>query len=248
MKYNLEKLRIDALDNDQCSHLVNYTLEKVNGLPPLPDRTTNALSEKYLPLLTQAYKAYFKALNQGSESLSTPEIAQGDKTRDGALSNFRKAVSLGKSSDVAAEVEAANACALILKRYKGIEAKDYGTETENIQKLIDELTAPAMSAHVETLGLTRHITRLKNANDSFFSLHKSRATAEDLKESFNTRVLRKEMQAAYKETCLFVQAMANANDGGHYAQVLALINGVRKQYSDLLARRDAKPEAAPSAN
>ena len=250
MKYNLEKLRIDSLDNDQCSHLVNYTLEKVNALPPVLDRTTNALSEKYLPLLTQAYKAYFNALNQGRESLLTPEIVGGDKTRDAGLSNVRQAVKLGKGSDVAAEVEAANAAALILKRYKGIEDKDYGAETENIQKLIDELTAPAMTAHVNTLGLTRHITRLKNANDFFFSLHKNRSNAEDMKETFNTRALRKEMQAAYKETCLFVQAMANANDGGHYAQLLALINGVRKQYSDLLARRISQPETtpAPAAN
>ena len=248
MNYKLESLNLSALTNAEAGDMVNSSLSKINGLPPAVDRDSNILTQKYLSGLTQRYSAYFKALKQVQENESTQEVTKGDKQCDQALRMLRKANKLGLGSDVAAEKESARIVGILLNKYKNIEKLNYGAETENIKKLLAELNEAHYASHINALGLARYITRLKNANNAFVAIHESRATTTDLQEHFDTRALLRDMLKFYRETCCYIEAMANANDGGYYAQLLALVNGTRKQYADLLARRASQTETTAAAN
>lgn len=248
MKFTMQPLNASALTYAETGDLIARTIAMIGSIPPVMDRGNDSLLSKYLPELTLKHDAYNKALNQHGTDEKTVTVTKGDQVRDVALGNFKKAAKLGRNSDVEAEREASRVICTVLDKYKGIEKLNYGAETENICTLLNDLAAPAMAPHITSLNLQRYIDRLKITNDAFAALHDNRTISANVNAGIQVGRMRRELMLFYKETCLFVQAMANANDGGHYAQVLALINGVRKQYSDLLARRDAKPEAAPSAN
>lgn len=248
MNYKLESLNLTALTNAEAGDMVNSSLSKINTLPPAVERDSNALSQKYLPGLTQRYSAYFKAMKQVQENESTQEVAEGDRERDQALRMLRKANKLGLGSDVAAEKESARIVGIVLNKYKNIENLNYGAETENVKKLLAELNDAHYASHINALGLGRYITRVKNTNNAFVAIHESRATTTDLQEHFDAKTLCRDMLKFYSEMCRYIEAMANANDGGYYAQLLALVNGTRKQYADLLARRASQTETTAAAN
>jgi hypothetical protein len=250
MKYTLQSLNPLRLTHAEAGDMVARTLSQLGSLPPAPDRNSDAYLTKYLPGLTQRHEAYYKALNQNGADAMTEVVKLADHECDMAASNLNKAVKLGKHSDVPAEKEASRVIGILMANYKGLAEMNYGQKTENICTLLNDLAAPALATHIKSLNLQRYITRLKTANDAFAALRDNRSITKNLTEARQVKEMRQDMLTFYKETCLYIQSMANANDGGYDAQLLALINGVRKQYADLLARRISQPETtpAPAAN
>lgn len=250
MKYTLQPLNPMRLTHAEAGDLVARTLSQLGSMPPAPDRNSDAYLTKYLPGLTQRHDAYYKALNQNGTDAMTEVVKSADHECDMAASNLNKAVKLGKNSDVPAEKEASRVIGILMANYKGLDEMNYGQKTENISTLLNDLAAPALVAHIKSLNLQRYITRLKTAYDAFVALRDNRSIAKNLAEARKVKEMRQDMLTFYKETCLYIQSMANANDGGYDAQLLALINGVRKQNADLLARRISQPETtpAPAAN
>lgn len=249
MKFELEPLKLSNLTNLQVVDMVARLLSQVVTVPTERGADVTA-NQRYIDGLISRHGVFRQAILPTQASAFTRQISAADDECELALSVFRQAVHLGFSSDVAAEAEAARCLLLVLAKYNGLEDADYGTQTSGIDKLLSDLADGATAPHVGTLALGRYVYRLTKANDAFKVLVDSRTMDASAKEVFDNKALRYDLLGHYREYALFVQAMANANDGGYYARLLAVINSTRKHYADLLARRapDAPAPDAPAAN
>ncbi len=166
-----------------------------------------------------------------------------DKDRDLAFGQFKKSVKLFLDSDDADEQEAAKSLMNLINVYKDIENLSYGAEITNIDKLIAELEGANYSEKVAFLNIGRPVMRLKNNNATFKTLFEWRLVEEATTETYNAKLLRKELLATYAEMTKYIVAMANALHSEQFVSVLNLLNIARKYYADLLARRKGTNDA-----
>ncbi|MFT3740543.1 MAG: DUF6261 family protein [Breznakibacter sp.] len=238
MKNKLTSLDLSSLTHLEAGELANRHLSDLGTIASQMQAETVYLN--YLTNLQTAATGFQRALKKIQGNGATPKIVQADDGRDLSLRALRKAVSAATYSDSADEAEAAYQIKLVLKTYKNIELLGYEAESMAIDKLLAELDKGAYAQSIATLSLQRHLVRLRNANETFKNLFGDRMTTSAMQETFDARTLRHALQAVYREFALYVQAMANASQGGAYEQALNLINTARKYYADMLARRKGR--------
>lgn len=98
--------------------------------------------------------------------------------------------------------------------------------------------------------MNRYVTRLQTTNENFKVLFGNRMTAEAMTETYNLKVIRKEMFAKYSDFANYLLSMAKAVNTPLFTASLNLLNTARKYYADILARRMAlnAEEEKPSVN
>ena len=136
------------------------------------------------------------------------------------------------------------------KYYKNLTKANYEEETLGIDKLISELKSPAYSEKVSFLHMEKYVTRLQNANANFNTLFSGRNLETALTETYDLKIIRKDMMKTYNLFTAYVLAMANALNTPLFFLALSMLNGTRKYYADQLARHTAPQaeEAKPSVN
>ena len=236
MKYKLEPLDLTRLNYAESSKFVDRQLTEAGSLPPAMG-DGSAMYQKYLSGLSTRYDAMHRALNQVTESAESKRMVAADRERDLAIRLYDRSLALHEHFDVAAERDAFVELNILNKKYKGIELLNYEKQTEQADKMVLDLERAPYASHVATLALTRQLARVKTSNKAFETLFTKRENDAIAKETFETRILCKELMDYYREFALFVQTMANADEGGYFAQVLDAINMGRKYYADLLAHR-----------
>jgi hypothetical protein len=81
------------------------------------------------------------------------------------------------------------------------------------------------------------VTQLANTNATFKTLLSGRTQESSAKESFDVAAMRKEMKTVYEDAANYTLSMAKAQNTDQYNKTLDVINAVRKDYHDLLAKR-----------
>ena len=208
-----------------------------------PTLITDEPLKNYLTCVFDKNTSFKAALNQIRKNDETEKITLADKDRDLAFGQFKKSVKLFLDSDDADEQEAAKSLMNLINVYKDIENLSYGAEITNIDKLIAELEGANYSEKVAFLNIERPVMRLKNNNATFKTLFEWRLVEEATTETYNAKLLRKELLATYAEMTKYIVAMANALHSEQFVSVLNLLNIARKYYADLLARRKGTNDA-----
>lgn len=251
MKYELNPLRLASLTNNEVAELATRTLADYGSLPPAGPRTDTTIVQTYIEGLAQRSVVFDKAINRIQKDVNTQQVQENDQARDNALSSLFKAIRVAFTSDIAAELDAAQRLSIVIDAYSNISRLNYEAETKKIDSLVAELEGGTYAASVAALNLQRYVTRIKTANTAFKSLFTSRMTTSALTESFDTTSLRIDLLDYYTEYTRYLLAMANATDNAFFVQHLSLVNTARKYYSDNYTSRRkvaVPPVADPNAN
>ena len=78
---------------------------------------------------------------------------------------------------------------------------------------------------------------MKVTNQNFKTLFSGRMVTGAVTETYDMKVIRKEMLMQYADFTAYVLAMAKALDTPLFITALTLLNTARKYYADMIARR-----------
>lgn len=241
MTIKLEALRIYDLTNMEAGQLMNRHEEDLATIAPA--MLTDAPYSHYVRQITTKSAIYQKSLAQVQKNEETDKIALLDGFRDKAVNAFSRALKLYDLSDEPKEVEASKALGILFRTYKDLAILNYESESIGIGKLVSELEGEKYKGHVALLNIERYVTRMKLSNENFKALFGNRMVTGAMTESYDLKVIRKEMLKLYSDFTAYVLAMAKTEDAPPlFITALTLMNTARKYYADILARKLAVNE------
>lgn len=240
MKYDLKPLKVSHLTNSEVAELATRTITDFGSFPPAIPDTDDSIAKTYIQGLAQKSQKYDKAINRISKDVNTQPVTESDKDRDNAVSSFFKSVRVGLTSDVPAEMNAAQRLMIVVDAYRGVARQNYEKETKDLDTMVTQLESPTYAPSVAALKLQRFVERIKTTNNAFKALFTTRITSNALTESFDTNNLRIDLLDYYTEYARYLLAMANATNDSFFVQHLSLINAARKYYHDNIISRTKK--------
>lgn len=241
MTIKLEALRIYDLTNMEAGQLMNRHEEDLKTIAPA--MLTDAPYNHYVRQITTKSATYQKGLAQVQKNEETDKIALFDDVRDKAVNAFSRALKLYDLSDEPKEVEASKALGILFRTFKDLAVLNYEAESIGIDKLVSELEGEKYKGHVALLNIERYVSRMKLSNENFKALFGNRMVTGAMTESYDLKVIRKEMLKLYSDFAAYVLAMAKTDDAPPlFITALTLLNTARKYYADTLARRVAVKE------
>jgi len=236
MSLKLEPLNASVLTNMEFGQLMNRHEEDLKTIAPA--MLTDAPYNHYVRQITTKSATYQKGLAQVQKNEETDKIALFDGVRDKAVNAFSRALKLSDLSDEPKEVEASKALGILFRTFKDLAVLNYEAESIGIDKLVSELEGEKYKGHVALLNIERYVTRMKVSNENFKVLFGNRMVTGAMTESYDLKVIRKEMLKLYSDFADYVLAMAKTEDAPPlFNTALTLLNTARKYYADLLARR-----------
>lgn len=228
--YSFSPSRLTYLDSGEF--VVRYLTDVTNqGIDLTVDTDFKALHDS---LATQS-PIYNQALAQIRAQSETQELLLLDNARDKKLSTLRTALSVSKNSDDAAVVAAYGKIKVIMNQYKGIEKANYPAESLALTNLIAELRTTVNFAYASLLGLKPHIDNLELANQNFIAKFDMRSTNVISTETFDTKLLRKNILATYKSLAEYAEVMAKVKNNDYYNTLLTTINYSRQYFATIVA-------------
>ena len=240
MDLKLEPLRTSDLTNMGAGQLIRRHLDDFGTIDPalLIDQPFNS----YRQQLGGLFENYQKGLAQVQKNEDTHRIFIADLLRDKDVRSVRMAIKLHLSSDDPEEVEAARSLSILLSAYKNVTTSNYEEETLALDKLTSELNSEAYSGKISLLHMEKYVTRLQNDNANFNELFSGRNLTNALTESYDLKVIRKEMLKNYNQFTAYVLSMAQALNTPLFLTALNMLNSTRKYYADQLARHTTDKE------
>lgn len=241
MSFVLEPLTISALTNVEAGQLMNRHLSNLKTIDA--SLLTDAPYNNYVQKIGSQTELYFAALAQVQKSEETEKIGQADIARDKAVSSFNLALKLHAAADDPAEAEASRGLKILSDTFKNLAKLNYEAESLAIDKLVSELKKEAYMEKINYLHMNKYVTRLEETNNAFKALFSGRMVASAMTESYNMKVIRKELQETYNNFTAYVLAMARATENQLFITALNLLNVARKYYSDqMLSNKTPKTE------
>jgi hypothetical protein len=191
-------------------------------------------------------------------SAITAELEKFDLLRDNALKGIIYAIRSNTYNDDPVVKRHAD----ILDKHLNLFGKDitidsYQSETSSIRNIIADWDAqPDLTAALVALGLQNWRVSLENANNSFGEYYLLRAKEQGFNATESLKVKRLQANEAYYDLRDTLNAYFVIQNGAEpYKSVVAYINGLLTNYTDLLDRRQgggdeestAGNDAAPKA-
>ena len=144
---------------------------------------------------------------QSTASAETAQLKQLDEDRIRVAKYVVNRILKGDTLPLATEREAAKAMETEIRPYKDIAYGPVGQRTADITGLLYDVQKEKFSEHVETLGLTNPLGELKNLNDQYEALSKSR---KDEKKAKVEKVTIAQLTAEAEEVINNMNDYANA--------------------------------------
>ena len=130
--------------------------------------------------------------------------------------------------------------------YKNIETANFEAESLGLANLVAELRNATYLPAVQTLGLTTHVNNLETANNNFKTTFNTRSTTTINTAVYDTKLLRKNILATYKDLAEYVFVMAKRKNTAFFVDTFTVINNGRKYFADILARRGGSGGQEPT--
>lgn len=174
--------------------------------------------------------------NRVMKSLKSIQLPILDHGRDVCYAAVKLGVKNATYSTVDDEIRAAAGLTILLDTYGDIAHMPLDKETGAIDKLIADLEGPTYKPMVEKIGLTAKVTRLKTDNNAFKTPYDARRDDDIASDGTKAIDVRKQVNEQYQLLCDYVLLKAKLSDGVQYAESLQIINTIRKEYLDMVAR------------
>ena len=188
---------------------------------------------------------YNKALLQIRAREESLEIAKLDLHRDRKITTLRRMHSVAEYTDIPEEKKAYDIIGIVLKKFDRIEILNFEAESLSIDKLIEEITSPEYKPSADILKMLPHVDNLKVSNDKFKSVFNTRSVKEISEETFNTKQLKKNIFASYREFAEYAKLMANRRNTDYYINLLKIVNNGREYFANLIAKRNGGDKPTP---
>ena len=193
--------------------------------------------KKMYDALQAQIPTYSTALEQIRASEESAKIAAADAVRDTDMQALKDSLKPFRNAKTQGERDAYAAIKIILDQFKGVEHNSYEEETNRLNTLLTKLQQTDVAEHAATLGITKFITHLAEANTAFNSLFAQRSYQTSQKVTFDVKALRKTLTGDYRRMANYITTMAGVKEDAFYKDVLDVLNNSRKYFSDVMARR-----------
>ncbi len=240
--YPFSPTKLSYLDSGEF--IVRYLTDVTNqGIDLAVDLDFKALHES----IVSKSLIYNSALTQIRAKAESIELSDLDKNRDKKISTLRTAFNVSKNSDDANIKNAYSKIKIVFNAYKGIETTNYPAESLAITHFIAELRNATNLPFSQLLGLVPHIANLETANASFVAKFNTRSTDTISTQTYDTKLLRTEILATYKEMTNYVAVIAKIRNNDYYNTLLTTINYSRKYFANIIAgsTSDIPPPVLP---
>lgn len=238
MKYNLTQLNVSALSHSLAETLV-YDFIKDATVMAQKQMADKRIIE-YVRLLEEKMTPFRAGVMQKRKHLNTEKVQAANEERNVAFRALSKAIKLYALSDIEAEREAARSLLNVLRPHKGLLRQEALAKSSQINSLIGRLTDSEHKPMADAIFLGRYISRLEAANLKFGKVFTARSSDIALTEKIDTIAMRKELFACYKETTLYILAMANATNESEYVALLQQVNQARHKMAITIAIRKGR--------
>ena len=243
-------IRLTGLRNNEYTQFMQNILSAINRYDP----TALQIKPDYDALMTELTSTK-QVLNEATGSATTDELVALDTRRDNAFSGALAMVNANTFSTDAAIQAAANLLVKHLENFgPALIKENYPTETSKLQKIVQDWdTKPDLKAAVITLNLTGWKTEIETANTAFDTRYVDRSVATGTAKSDRVYQKRPAITLLYDELILQLDSWYNIKKKTNpepWATAVDAVNGVIKDYSDMLAVRAGKggdDTAAPPA-
>lgn len=197
---------------------------------------TDADLRQLVVVLLALTNDFNQVILQVQKSLKTGDVVTRDRVRDVSVAALKSGVKNARYSTEDDEVRAATGLTILLDTYGDIAHMPLDKESGAIDKLLVDLEGPTYKPMVEKIGLTGKVTRLKNDNNAFKAPYDARRDDDIASDGVKTIDVRKQVNEQYQLLCDYVLVKAKLSDGVQYAESLQIINTIRKEYLDMVAR------------
>jgi len=169
--------------------------------------------------LTQLTKQFAEALAEEDKYLKqtiasaySRQLADTDAERDRVYMLLKQTVNLWAASSFDEQATAAGTLKRIVDIYKVDIHDQYDQETGLLTNLITDLELPANAAHVQTLGLSAALTKLKEYNEQMKTLMASRADERSTKITGALKAARTAVNALYDQLTRLIESYSETAD------------------------------------
>lgn len=178
--------------------------------------------------LVAAFKKAFAAedivFKQSQSSLISKDIAETDSLRDSLYAAFKKNVKSYLGFPNAEKANAAKKLNKSIKTYRVNVKAQMDKVTGELTNLVDDLEN-ALSAEVETLGLTDFVNHLKEANNQVKTLLAERTEERKTLQVGALKAARNATDKAYRTLIAQLNALAIVFGDADYADFFSTVNG-----------------------
>jgi hypothetical protein len=234
MKAKFHSLRAQRLSNLNLAGLCSETIAAGNtAAASLGTLGTSALSE-----LNSDYTAFRAKLIVEKASPITGQIRDFDEHRDADFAEIMRTANTASKSSIPANAAAGKTLALFLRPYRGIVKKPIMTQTESFKFLQEHYNAdPALTSAATVLQLSGVFANLFQANGQVFTLWNMRANEDAAKAGPSPSSLRSSLDKSYDGFCDIVVRTLALQPSPALANLFAVMNEIRIQYSRSLPAR-----------
>ena len=178
---------------------------------------------------------YNQALAQIKAKAESHELLLLDHARDKKITTLRTAFNVAKNSDDGTIIEAYGKIKVIFNKYKGVEKANYPAESLAVTNLITELRTSTNFPFADLLGLKPYIDNLETHNNKFVDKFNARSTDVISTETYDTKLLRKNILATYKDLAEYAAVMSKVKNNEYYNTLVTTINYSRQYFATIAA-------------
>ena len=180
------------------------------------------------------------------KSAYTERMVVVDLRRDGVFRILRDMVKVALYHEDEEIKAAAKRLKILFDVHRDLAQKPKDEETSGINGLLQELEGK-FSVDIELIGGTAWVAELRESNDDYEALVKSRDLESTKKPEFRMRQVRKEIDLVYRNMTEAVEVLARLADEqadiDRYVEFIQKLNTVAERYKNRIAQRKGTAEA-----
>lgn len=221
---HFDSIHLSIMRNGVHFLFVKNVLEKAGGDPAVMEQ-----ADRLVSALGAAVDEEGKYFALSRKDFRTDDISRADKERDRLYARYRKGVSTFLDIPMPEEAEAARHLWQNLRDHNINPQHSLQQETGELLKLISDLDGP-LAPHVATLGLTKLVARLKEANALANDMMLRRTDERSARKTGALRKARRTTDIAYDDLLRVIDAMAILHGTERYAPFISYVNTEIAQY------------------
>lgn len=238
----IEEIGVQRMRNGAHYTFVTNILACAKG-----DAKVTAKAAAYVTALEQAVAVEDECLKLSQKSLKTDTLAKADKERDTLYLSYKKAV---QNYSLISDGEMGEAAVVLWQHVKDyrINTRDQlDQETGMLVNFITDLEGK-YAAQVETLGLTKFVARLKEANEHVREMTHERDIERLGRQVGAMKAAREKSDEAYFDLVMMVNALSVVYGDADYAPFIDYANLQVTQFKRAaLGQTSSAPDTAPGS-
>jgi hypothetical protein len=214
-----------------------FIVSQVSHINELGDAVlTDADLRQIIATLLSFVEDFNKAILQVQKSIKTGDIITLKQARDKSFSALKAGIKNAQFLSDADILRAAAGLTILIKTCGNITRMPLESGSGTAGRLIEELEDTTYKPMVDKLALSAAVARLKKDNNSLVALYESRRDDYLSKDTVKSVDLRKSVTSQYQLLCSYILLKMRLSDDAQYHEALQIINTIRKEYAEVVAR------------